>query len=230
MHAEANPGATGLPPCRRSHRRVSAWGRIARLEAVGDTGLCRVHNLSDGGMLLETAIELCVGDPVMIALDCTNSLQGRVAWMRRALAGIRFLHAIDSSKFIRKLIEDRLSASARPPRLPVHSAAIATTALGSFPTMVGNISQKGMMICHRGDLLAGADIEITLEHGLAARGTVRWSDGFFAGVEFSGMIEPGQLESARRLQTTADQRHERPGAIEDGARQGDSPLRGTVRR
>lgn len=184
-----------LPPPR--HRRFETLGRVARLDALGDVGLCRVMNMSNGGMMIETIIPLSCGDPVRISFDSTNALQGRVLWRVGTQAGIRFLAPIESLELIRKVA--RQDQIARPPRIPVNSAAWASSELGRFPTVVVNISQAGMRIGHSGNLSAGTKIRIALQCGLAACGTVRWSDGNLSGVELDRALPSEQLESARAL-------------------------------
>lgn len=42
---------------RRQHSRLSMLGRVVRIDALGDIGLCQVQNVSDGGMMIDTSIE-----------------------------------------------------------------------------------------------------------------------------------------------------------------------------
>lgn len=194
--ARGEPGADPVGE-RRLKPRFRMFGRVARIDALGDSGLCHVENISDFGMMVDTSISLNCGDPVRIALDCCNKVQGRVVWQRGSRAGIRFLQPVESSALIRKMLKDRHDGNARPPRLSVRSAARVTTATASFPTFVGNISQGGMSICHAGDLAVGAIIDILLENGASLRGIVRWSTELFAGVEFCAKLPVGQLASVQ---------------------------------
>lgn len=188
---------SGLGEERRRNRRLNILGRVARLDALGGGGLCRVLDLSDGGSMVETPLELTVGSPVRIAFDCSNSIQGRVAWQDEKRAGIRFITPVDSTALIRKLVSDRWEGKARQPRMSVNRAATVTSDSGSFLTVVGNISQHGMSLCHSGDLAAGTAVEVSIEGSLKLRGTVRWSAGLSAGIELVSSIPVEQLASAR---------------------------------
>lgn len=133
--ASSNPDASSHKERRRSFR-FRIFGRIARLDALGDRGLTRVQDLSDGGAKIETAIELRSGDPVRLSLDCAHELQARVVWANGSLAGIRFLVPINAAAVIRDIASRAATGVARAPRVSVHARARAT-----FPTRPANISQ-----------------------------------------------------------------------------------------
>ena len=183
---------------RRQHRRLNTRGRVARLDALGGSAFCRLHDLSDTGARIETPLVLSVGDSVRIGFDSTTAVQGRVAWIRGDQVGVRLVQSIESTALIRKVIEDRWSGRARPPRLGVHRRATVTGAFGAFATVVGNVSERGLSICHCGDLAAGRPIKINFECGLTVDGTVRWSVGMIAGVELSTTLQVDKLTTALR--------------------------------
>ena len=175
-----------------------AWASGTR-GALGGSGFCRLHDLSDEGAKIETPLELSPGDPVRVNFDSKNAIQGRVVWQRGNHVGIRLLKAIESAALIRKVVDDRWSGNTRPPRLGIHRRATATGASGCFPTVVGNVSERGLSICHSGDLAAGRQIEIAFESGVTVVGVVRWSEGLAAGVELSTTLEVDQLTPCRHL-------------------------------
>lgn len=184
---------------RRESPRFKTLARAARLVAFGDTGLCRVQDLSNGGAQVETSIETFWGDPVEILFDSKNKVQGRVVWRSGNKTGIRFLPPIDACSFISDLATDRCNAAARPPRLPVNARAEVATELGPVPAVVQDISQKGMKLCHASKLLSGMEVKVSLARGLSARGMVRWADLNGAGIEFYGMLSTEELASARSV-------------------------------
>lgn len=184
---------------RRLHHRLRMLERVVRIDALGDSGLGRVQNVSNGGLMIDSRIALTANDPVRVAFDCRNVVQGRVAWQSGSRAGIRFLQPIESSVLIRKVVGDRWEGGARSPRLSVSRAARVTSGSGSFPTIIGNISQRGMNICHDGHLVAGSVVDVAIERGVTLRGRVRWSAGLFAGIELAGTMTVEQLASARNF-------------------------------
>jgi len=190
---------TGPRSDRREHPRIRAMGRIGCVETAGDRGLCRVHDLSDGGMMIETSLEMRRGDWARISFDGKQLLNARVTWRQGDRIGIRFAGPIDCCRLVRKLAADQWSGAARRLRLAVAMSAHAKCKFGSFITDVVDISQKGMKIRHYGDLPTGLPIEICLERGISASGIVRWSDDEFVGIELSGIIAVELLASAARL-------------------------------
>jgi hypothetical protein len=184
---------------RRSHGRRDAMGRVARIDALGLVGLARLRNMSNGGAMISVHAPLACGGPVRISFDCTNSIQGRIAWSTGGRAGIRFLAPIDCAAFIGKVASDRGTSAIRAPRLPVNCAAWAKGPGGSFPTIVSNISETGLKICHGGSLPAGTTIEISFGRDMKLAGTVRWSNGHFAGVELERRLAPEDLANARQF-------------------------------
>jgi hypothetical protein len=185
---------------RRQGPRFEALGEVARIDALGVVGLGRLGNLSNGGAMLITSAPLEAGGPIRISFDCTNSVQGRIAWQSRGRLGIRFLEPIECVALMAKVVRDRLGKAVRAPRLPVNYSGHVKCAGASFPTIIGNMSEKGMKICHGGNLQTGARLEVRLEQGMSVTGTVRWSDGYFAGVELSRTIDAEELANARRFQ------------------------------
>lgn len=182
---------------RRRHSRHNAIGLVVRIDGLGVVGLARVANLSDNGAMISLSAPLTVGSPVKLSFDCTNSLQARVVWNSPGRIGIRFLRPIDCGQFIGKVASDRWSGPIRPPRLPANGPARVETSAGSFATVVNDISEKGMKICPGGNLPVGTSVEIVLEQGMRVRGTVRWSDGIFAGIQLSGKIGIDDLANSR---------------------------------
>lgn len=199
-----SPRACGTPnpeaqDDRRQSQRFRSIGRALLLVAPSNSGLCRLHNLSNDGLMIETTVPLDTGDSVQVWLDQASTAEGRVVWSRANFAGIEFSRNIDAFSLMRKTADEHWAGLARPPRLPIESIGSAMTSQGPFAIVVANISQKGMMIRHSANIVAGMEIEVFLESGLKALGTVRWSNQTLAGVEFSGKVTIDQLGRASEL-------------------------------
>lgn len=184
---------------RRQFVRLRSIGRPILLVAKNDSGLCRLHNLSNSGMMIETAVRLDTVDPVQLWLDHASNIEGRIVWSLAVFAGIEFLNPIDAFAVMSKTADDYWAGLSRPPRLPVESTGRATTSQGSFAIVVANISQKGTMIRHSANIVSGTEILVSLDSGLKAHGRVRWSSQALAGIEFSGKITIDQLARASEL-------------------------------
>lgn len=60
-----------------------------KLEGGGE-GLCRVRNLSAGGLMLESRMPLAVGNRIVVELRGSRLLRGTIVWAREGRAGIAF--------------------------------------------------------------------------------------------------------------------------------------------
>ena len=183
----------------RAHERTCATGRVAILDGADDHGLCRVHNLSDGGMMIKTNLTTCVGDLVRLSFDGEQAIRARVTWQNGTAVGLQFIELIDSRKLARDLALRRWEGVARQPRLPIDSVVYVTNDVGAFTTCAVNISQKGIKIRHFGVTRTGSKVGLRLECGIETHGVVKWSDGGFVGIELARMIEVAALNSAANL-------------------------------
>lgn len=184
---------------RRAGDRTRTLYRLARLRTSTDSGLCRVQNVSDGGMMLFTSLEAPEGSIVMIMLSETVSLSAEVVWANAVRLGVRFLEPIDSAALLRALAAERLSGRQRSPRLPVDTVAVAATEQGTQILRVVDVSQHGMKVSHDGSFRIGQAARLQLENGIERRGVVRWSENGMAGIRLLEPIAYQQLESASSL-------------------------------
>lgn len=181
---------------RRTDARVLTILRVARASTQSDTGLCRIQNISDQGMMMITGLAVAEGDPISVSLSETACISGLAAWTDGARVGIQFDEAIDCAALLQRLAAERSTGDQRPTRLPTDAVGVATTETGLQAVRVIDISQMGMKIRHNGGLIVGHPVKIALENGLQRRGIVRWSTDDLAGVRLLEPIAYQQLESA----------------------------------
>lgn len=179
------------PVERRAWPRTRTIFRVARAVSAGESGLCRIQNISDDGLLLMTSMRLTVGSPITLALSDTVSLSGRVIRTDDVRASIRFSIPIDSAALLQGLAAEQLSGTARQQRLAVDLRAVATSERGMQAVRVLNVSQHGMRIEHDGTLVPHMTVKVSLENGIERRGVVRWIKDSAAGLK---LLEPISLE------------------------------------
>src|SRR5688572_2958135 len=184
---------------RRGDYRVLTVYRIARVSGASDSGLCRVQNVSDGGMMLVTALALAEEEEVEIALSDGVVLKGRVAWVDDAKVGVRFPEPIDVVTVLRSLAVERGAGAHRSIRLPVDTLAVASTPSGTVSIAVLDISQNGMKVRHDGSLEPELGITIALAGGLRRRAIVCWVRHRLAGLKLLDPIDLQELARASRL-------------------------------
>ena len=190
--------ATDAAEDRREHSRILTVYRVAHLNVDSDSGLCRVQNISDAGMMLMTSLDVAEGDSVVIALSEKVVLSGEVAWVEGARVGIHFLEEIDAAAVLQTLATAP-PREQRPVRLPIKTVAVAVTPHATCAVRILDISQQGMKIGHDGGFSPGIQIKVTLPNGLQRRGIVRWSNENLVGVQLLEPIAYQELESARNL-------------------------------
>jgi hypothetical protein len=182
-------------PERRGTPRLRTVYRVARILAAGDQGLARVHNISDGGLMLSTALILGPGDPVQVDLSESCTLTGKVAWSSEGRCGIEFDAPIDSAAILKQLYEERHAVDWRPLRLTHSMALHVSSALGSQVVMLRDISQAGMKVAHDGRFTPGLPVKLLLGPDIERRGVVRWTKTGLAGIFLTDILSVEELGS-----------------------------------
>lgn len=197
--------ARGLPPRlrgdleRRGGQRIHTVLRVAKVSRAHDVGLWRVHNISDGGMMMATSVPVTPGERLAIALSDRVTLEATMRWWDGAHCGVAFDRKIDCAALLHELVAEQRAPFYRPPRLPVSSRAIVYCDKGLHSVRLHNLSQHGAGFSHAGRLLPGMAAKLLFEDGDEHRGVVRWSRDGRAGMY---LVEPfccARLESACRI-------------------------------
>ncbi len=186
-------------PDRRCGPRVRTVYRITSVSVRNDQGLARIRNISDGGMQLDMTLPVLLGDRVKVLLSATHILKGRVVWTNGNECGLRFDEPIDSIAMLHDSGEAIRAPSARAPRLPVKTIAVAESEGSTRAVKVCDISQRGMKITDDGSFTPGIPVRVTLASGVQRRGIVRWSKDGFAGVLLTETFSPSELGRSSKL-------------------------------
>lgn len=186
-------------PDRRARQRLRTVYRVARIAARGDEGLARVHNISDGGLMLSMSLDLCLGDTVRVDLSDTCPLTGTVVWRDNGRCGIKLNQNINSAAVLKRLFEERRAGDLRPLRIVHDKALIVTCPSGLQVVRLRDISQAGMKVAHDGGFTPGLPVKIKLSAEVERRGVVRWSRDFLAGIALTEMLSVEELGSMRAI-------------------------------
>jgi hypothetical protein len=106
---------------------------------------------------------------------------------------LQFDEPIDSIAALRESFDEARAPGARPPRLPIETAAIAESANGTRAVKLCNVSQSGMGVSNDGSFTPGLPVRVTLASGVQRRGVVRWSKDGFAGIMLTERFTPTEL-------------------------------------
>lgn len=184
---------------RRDNTRFHTVLRVAQVVREHDVGLWRVRNISDGGMMLATHVQVVPGERLTLNLSDTVSLDGRAIWWDGERCGVAFDQPIDCAAVLEELVATRKTAGYRPPRLPVATRAIAYCDKGLHSVRVYNLSHHGAAFTHDGCFREGMAAKLHFETGDDYRGVVRWSKEGRAGLFLTDAVPSAKLESANRL-------------------------------
>ena len=186
---------------RRASNRYRTVCRVARVRRTDDTGLWRVRNISDDGLMLSAAVLMEVGERLEIALSEAVTLVGEIVWTEGGRCGVAFLEPIDAAATLRALAAERRDESNRALQLPIEVQAIVTLRDNERAIDLIDISQNGAGFQYETPLEAGTEIELLLP-GIKRRrqALVRWSRGLRGGLWFPEPLDLTDLESIARFQ------------------------------
>ena len=184
---------------RREGTRFHTVLRVAQVVRAHDTGLWRVRNISDRGIMLATKVQVVPGECLTVNLSDNVSIEGRAVWWDGERCGVAFDEPIDCAAVLEGLVAERQAAGYRPPRLEVATRAIAWCDKGMHTVRVYNLSHHGAAFTHDGCFREGMAAKLHFETGDDYRGVVRWSTDGRAGLFLTEPIPGAKLESANRI-------------------------------
>ncbi|MCJ2183395.1 helix-turn-helix domain-containing protein [Novosphingobium sp. 1949] len=123
----------GLGASARAHRRRLYLETRGVLPSGGEAQVS-IHNFSETGVLLETGVELEIGEVVDIALPEAGPTPARIVWASGALYGCAFLSALPpavlSAASLRSAVQAETGVLPEPPQPAGHDAALGGESLG----------------------------------------------------------------------------------------------------
>lgn len=180
--------------------RLATVNRIARLVVEDETGLARLHRLSNVGVELSSIMVLQVGQIIQVDLSETISKRATVIASDRERYALLFQHKIECAELLRQLVAEARSDCARPLRLTTPATpAVGRSMKGLHQLELGNISQRGMMVRHDGSFQEGLRVWVQLPNGRECRGVVRWAKGDFAGLQLIDILSINELGAVGEL-------------------------------
>lgn len=165
---------------------------MAKLIADYTQLLCRVRNISAGGLVAEAMSALPVGTAVQVELGMLQRIPARVVWTRDATLGIKF----DADADLRAIFSNRPTRSGyrpRPPRLEIECGA--TVRLGRYfhKVQVRDISLGGIKVALAVPDCAGRNVVVTADSLHPVKGAVRWHKDNYAGIVFDKPLTFAEL-------------------------------------
>lgn len=177
----------------RSESRHPAILPVAKLSNPDFQCLCRVRNISAGGISAEaTGLPPPAETELEVEFNSDRRVRGRVVWTRGSCLGIRFAENVD----LRELLSDRRPRGGyapRPPRLEVTCGA--TVRIGGLyhRVQVCDISLGGIKVDIGNRDCVGKAATVTLESFRPVKGRVCWHRGGQAGIVFDRALAFDEL-------------------------------------
>lgn len=180
--------------------QLATVNRVARLTVGCETGLARVHRISDVGLEISSIMTLQFGQVALLDLSETVSANATVFGRDGKRYCLGFQQRVDCAALLRELVAEARTSRARPLRLTTPSMrANGTSANGIHQLEVLDISQRGMKVRHDGSLQAGLRVCIQLPNGRECRGIVQWVKDGRAGLQLLDLLSADELGSVSRL-------------------------------
>ena len=175
--------AVPRPTEQRTEERLQTVLPIAKLVTDQTQALCRIKNISTGGLMAETTSPQEVGTHLYIELGPDQRIPGTIVWVREAAVGVKFDQNVD----LRELLANRRPREGfrpRPPRLDVTCGA--TVQIGNLyhNVEVRDISLGGIKVAINDWKCTGKKVIVTIESLRPVKGHVRWYKGGQAGIVF----------------------------------------------
>lgn len=170
---------------RRVEPREIAVLRVAKLITDRGEQLCRIRNISAGGVMAEVPGHYFVGEPAAIELKSGGKAAGHIAWVDQGRIGIAFHEPVDP--------EDILAIDPdQPPRaLRIAVAIEASLCLDAKFRLVQveDISLGGIRVRLDELVSRGTHVFVTIEGLPSAQGSLRWQSGGYAGIAFDQPLD-----------------------------------------
>ncbi len=171
------------PSERRTDDRLLAILPVAKLVTDAGPSLCRIKNISAGGIAAELTTPIEADASVMIEFNQDQRIPGTVVWVRDGSAGIKFDAEVD----LRQLLAARKPREGfrpRPPRLEVSCPATVRVGRLFHQVEVRDISLGGLKVAINDWSSVDKPVVVTIDSLKPIKGRVRWYKAGQAGIVF----------------------------------------------
>jgi len=179
---------TPAPPDRREDKRFLKILRVGTLIIDGKRELCLLRNISAGGMMAHVYSPIAIGTEVAVELKSHMVIRGSVAWTRDSNVGITFEQPIDVEEMLSHASLAQNGWLPRMPRIEVDWLATARQGISIVGVTVRDISQGGVKFEADRPLEVSKEVVLTIEKYRPLKGSVRWYEDRFGGIQFNEVI------------------------------------------
>jgi hypothetical protein len=187
MPTRPSPSAPRRGQERRDPRTLTLL-LVGRIVGERTDGLCRVRNISAGGLMAEVFTRFETGDAVQIELRNGRSVSGRVRWTKEGGIGVQFDERVEDLRQI--LAEPRPAPrradiqQVRAPRLVTDCSADIQRDGHHHHAVVANLSQRGARLVTATPLEPDQLLTLAIAGLPPVSAAVRWAKDGEAGLSF----------------------------------------------
>jgi hypothetical protein len=171
------------PTDNRADERLLALLPVAKLVAADWQDLCRIRNISAGGIMAETTTPHETGTAVRVELASGQEINSQIIWVRGTILGIKFDQTVDLREVLAAR-RPRIGFRPRPARLEIKCGGTIKLNGLYHKVEVKDISLGGIKIFLPQKTCVGKDVLVTIESLRAIKGTIRWQKDGLMGIVF----------------------------------------------
>jgi PilZ domain-containing protein len=171
------------PTDNRADERLLALLPVAKLVAADWQDLCRIRNISAGGIMAETTMPHETGTAVRVELASGQEINSQIIWVRGTILGIKFDQTVDLREVLAAR-RPRIGFRPRPARLEIKCGGTIKLNGLYHKVEVKDISLGGIKIFLPQKTCVGKDVLVTIESLRAIKGTIRWQKEGLMGIVF----------------------------------------------
>lgn len=169
--------------------RLTTIFLIGRMSNGVRDDLCRIRNISPGGMRIETLAPVDVGQNISVDLRNGATLRSKVVWLGEAEAGVRFDMPLDVKKVLAPGSRARRTKRVmRSPRLSTRCAVTLRCDGKTLPGVLTDVSQGGAQVQTEEITKLGDQIVLSIAGLPARRASIRWQYHGMVGLSFDETI------------------------------------------
>jgi hypothetical protein len=171
------------PTDERADDRLLALLPVAKLVADGWQDLCRIRNISAGGVMAETTVPHEADELVRLELHSGQHISGRIVWVRGSCVGIKFDQSVDLREVLANR-RPRIGFRPRPARLDIKCTATVKLAGLYHKVEVQDVSLGGIKVFLPLRDVRSGEVLVTVESLRPVKGTIRWCRDGMMGIVF----------------------------------------------
>lgn len=168
---------------------------VGRMVTNEGDDLCRVRNISTGGMMIESSVPLATGQRVTVELRSLFAVKGTIMWAKAPHAGVLFNAAADVVGLLRSTSsKDGRAHQPRSPRLNTECPILVRRDGQLSPAKLLDLSQNGGRALFSNTPIIDELITVSVPGLGARRAVVRWTREGATGFTFLTTVPFGELE------------------------------------